>query len=139
MVNYMPDFYDKNKFWLFVFEGNPSLRLVFDNVRNYGIASGVVLAGRFYNEVEQSSWLGWILIAIGCVLVCLNCLQSWVLLLKGFYHSVGFTAEEMTSLSTRALWTSFAKSLLLLLPLLSFPFVIWRFISIVLLKMRITF
>jgi hypothetical protein len=137
MASYMPDFYAKNKFWLFVFEGNPSLRFIFDNVRNYGIASGVVLSGRFYNQVEHSSWLGWILIIIGIVLMFLNCLQSWVLLLKGFYHCGGFTAAEMTSLTTRDQWTSFAKTLLVLLPLLCFPFGIWKFISIVLLKMRI--
>jgi hypothetical protein len=138
MHSFMPPFYDKNPFLLFVFQDKPSLKLIFDNVANYSIAAGVILSGRFYNQFEQSHWPGWILIVIGMALVVLNCVQSWVLLLKMFYQFIDFTVEEMTSVRGRPQLTSFLKSLILLLPLLFFfPVGIWRLISIVLYELPV--
>jgi len=78
MVSYMPAFYGKHKFWRFVLPDDLSLKVIFDNVRNYGIAAGVIFSGRYYNQVDgASSWPVWILVGAGIVLVLLNSLQSW--------------------------------------------------------------
>ncbi|HWW13121.1 MAG TPA: hypothetical protein VN310_00550 [Candidatus Dormibacteraeota bacterium] len=133
MVSYMPAFYGKHKFWRFVLPDDLSLKVIFDNVRNYGIAAGVIFSGRYYNQVDgASSWPVWILVGAGIVLVLLNSLQSWVLLLNVFHHFPGFSHEEMASRSRRAGWSLSIKSLLLLGLLFLLPVGIWKFISVVL-------
>lgn len=137
MESYLPSYNHENQFWRFVLQDEPTLKVVFDNVRNYGIAASVVFAGRYWTNIAGlPSWPVWLLIGAGVCLVLLNALQSWALFLKTFYHFWGFTTAEMTLRDRKSRFSNSIKTALLLCILLFIPVGIWMFVSAVLRQVR---
>ncbi len=126
-----PGFYDETKFWRFVLPPTDplSLKLVFDNVRNYTISAAVIAAGRYYGSVGGDPVSVWLIEALGIVLVVVTAAQSWVLGLKIFYHFSGFTRDELNPHTIRTDITGTIKILLLSVMLVGFPLFTWKLIS----------
>ena len=126
MADFMPRVYRENKFWKFVLSDDPSLKVFFDVLRNYGIASGLLLAGRWLHT--GSPWLITAVQGVGMCFVVLNSLQLWVLLVKTFYATFGFRYEELYQHS----FTGTIKTFGLLLIFFGIPVFVWIFTSAIL-------
>ena len=74
------------------------LKFLFDHIRNYGIASTMILAGIYLvkNQVSNFSLYelvayGWILVFIGYVLIALNFYQLFLLMVKYKFKTIPYS------------------------------------------------
>lgn len=95
-----PERYLKSRFWNFILPATEqiSAKLVFDNVRNYGIAAGVVAAGQIYRVNGGEPWAVIALGVTGCVLVLTASAQTFLIGLRAFYEYVGLSHDELVAL-----------------------------------------
>lgn len=99
MIPLLPHFY-RNRFWRFI--SNPddevSLKLFFDNFRNYTIAAALIFAGLVLNQPYASGWrlsAGLLLLAVGYVLSCFNMLQLFALSVRAVHTFLPFARWDL--------------------------------------------
>ncbi len=132
-MNLFPDRYNKNKFWKFVLppKDDVSLKLFFDNIRNFGIAAAVIAAGRYYQKHGGNLLEVRILITFGILLIVLNCSQLWVLFLKTFYIFSGFDINYKRTPTLKDNFIECVKIGIILTVMFCIPYIIYILITTV--------
>jgi len=126
----LPTFYERNTFWKFVLrEDEVSLKLIFDNAKNFFIAAAILGAGRIYQKSGGTLWEAWGLIGASVGLMALNSLQTWVLILKTFYH---FTSIPDYAGSWKEHLAMTVQIFFLAASMVGIPVLTWRMITAVL-------